>query len=61
VDPTPADPSKRLAIRGYVMEVVAIENLPEWRAEHGLRPAGRRAQGEMADHWPPAVLYERVQ
>lgn len=52
----PLGTAVELSIDGevYLLERVAIEQLPEFRARHGLRAVGSIGG---ADTWPPAIVF----
>lgn len=43
----------------YELRRIQIEELPEYRARHGLQPIERVTLGD-GDDWPPMVLYGPV-
>lgn len=45
--------------RTFELQRIQIEELPEYRARHGLVPIGRVTLGD-GDDWPPMILYGPV-
>lgn len=44
----------------HVVEIIRIDELPEWRRRHGLQPADKPyVTGRSI--WPPFVIYEHEQ